>query len=113
MKVTNVQIRNFIKSKLATDKNWALRALVRVYECQTANEQIAETTNENNGVGFTGADAEFLTSLAKQYQLRATLSDKQMIHVFKKMPKYWKQVSIFIGEEKLKNIVTDSLTPTA
>jgi hypothetical protein len=110
MKVTQVQIKRFIKTKLSTDKNWALRALVRVYECQTANEQMSETTNENNGVGFTGADAEFLTSLAKQYQVRATLSDKQMIHVFKKMPKYWNQVAIFIGEEKLKDIVKTSLT---
>ena len=60
MKITQVQIRNFLKNKLATDSAWALRALVRIHEFQTMDEQAAGVTREANSVGFSGADAEFL-----------------------------------------------------
>lgn len=109
MKITKSLIKSFLKQKLATDPAWALRAMVRVYECQTETEKCTESTNELNGVGFSGADAAFLSSLASQYKTRGSLSPKQMAFVLQKMPRYWGQVSIFIGEQKLKEIVQKSL----
>lgn len=109
MKVTKSKIKSFIKSKLATDAAWALRALVRVYECQTATEQCVGKTNELNGVGFSGTDGEFLSSLATQFSSRKTLSAKQMDLVFKKMPRYWGQVAGFIGDEKLSRLIGKSV----
>lgn len=106
MKPTLKNKEIFIKSKLSTDKNWAIKALIRIFkENQTADEQTREVTNEDNGYGFTGTDAEFLSSLAKQFIAKGFLSDKQTAHVFKKIPKYWRQVMVFIGDEKLNELV--------
>jgi hypothetical protein len=83
------------KEKLETNPAWALRALVVVYNEQTPTEQDYEVTAYTNGVGFTGIDAEILTSFAKQYLNKverfgrtATLSPRQMELLHKKMPKY-------------------------
>lgn len=84
-----------IREKLAVDKNWATAGLVRIFENQTADEQTCEDTINNNGIGFTPADAYFLTSLAKQYISKRFLSSKQMTILFKKMPKYSAQLERF------------------
>lgn len=106
MKPTGANIKIFVKSKLSTDAKWATRALVRIFqENQTEAEKVKEETIEDNGVGFTGADAEFLSSLAIQFINKGFLSDKQMAHVFKKIPKYWSQIVEFIGKDKVKELV--------
>lgn len=78
----------FIRKQLGSSGTWALRGLVRIYANQTADEQHDGTTRHHNNIGFTGADAEILTSFAQQYQQRGSLSVKQMGLLFKKMPKY-------------------------
>lgn len=113
MKTTQVQIRNFLKKQLATNQAWALRALVRVHEFQTADEQAAGVTRENNSVGFSGVDAEFLTSLTRQYLTRGSLSPKQMSFVFKKMPRYWGQIKGLVPADKLATLVLADLTTSA
>jgi hypothetical protein len=109
MKVTQVQIRSFLKKKLSTDEAWALRALVKIHEFQTLSEQAAGITHEANSVGFSGCDAEFLTSLNRQYLTRGTLSPKQMGFVFKKIHRYWGQVKTLIPAEKLESLVAADL----
>jgi len=96
----------YLRNKLATNPAWATRALVKIYTLQTEDEQASEITNENNGVGFTGCDANILSSFAKQVNAGRTLSPKQMVIVFKKMGKYAVQVSRFIPEAKLVEIQT-------
>jgi hypothetical protein len=95
-----------IRVKLATNPMWAIRGVLAIYANQTPNEQIAEETNVDNGIGFTGCDAKLLSSFAKQVQNKIDwvksknlpvmwdklLSVKQMGIVFKKMPKYAKQL---------------------
>jgi hypothetical protein len=81
-----------IREQLGTSAAWALRGLVRIYANQTADEQAVGTTKHHNDIGFTGADAEILTSFAQQYERRGSLSPKQMGLLFKKMPKYAKQL---------------------
>lgn len=96
----------FVKQMLATNKVWALRALVRIYqENQTPDEQAAKLTSHDNGIGFTGVDAQFASSLAEQYLKRGNLSDKQMSFVFKIMPKYAGQVVKMSDEAKLASMV--------
>jgi len=113
MKTTQVQIRNFLKKQLATNQAWALRALVRVHEFHTADEQAVGVTRENNSVGFSGVDAEFLTSLTRQYLTRGSLSPKQMGFVFKRMPRYWKQIKSLIPTDKMIELATHSVNPAA
>ena len=96
----------FVKQQLATNKVWATKALVRIFqENQTNDEQVAKTTSHDNGIGFSGCDAEFLSSLAEQYLRRGNLSDKQMAFVHKKMPKYARQVIAMSDPAKLDAMV--------
>jgi hypothetical protein len=104
-KVTKVQIKEFVKRKLSTDKVWAQHALLKIFEFQTIEEQKSKDTIMNNGVGFTGTDGRILSSLALQLQKKRYLSDKQMTLVFKKMPKYWIQVVKISDKEKLNSLI--------
>ena len=100
----NVMVKTHIKNQLATNPAWALRALVKLYERQTADEQATGHTANLNGIGFSGVDSEILSSFAVQVNNGKNLSAKQMAIVFKKMPRYHRQVLSFIPAEKLEEI---------
>ena len=85
------------KAKLASNPVWAVRGLLAVYKYQTEAEKAVGGVVEDNGVGFAGVDGAFLSSLAKQYQQRGSLSAKQMQFLHKKMPKYAKQLWVAAG----------------
>ena len=109
MNATKKDTLAFVKQPLASNKVWATKALVRIYqENQTADEQAAKVTSHDNGIGFSGCDAEFLSSLAEQYLRRGNLSDKQMVFVHKKMPKYARQVIAMSDAAKLDAMVSGS-----
>lgn len=91
-KVTKTERKEFVKTKLATDIAWMQRGLLKVYELQTDAEQAWGQTSEANGVGFTGTDAQILSSFAEFLKKYKKLSPKQMTILKKKMPKYWKQI---------------------
>ena len=68
------------------------RAIVRIYRNQTADEKRVEATTHYNGIGFTGADAKFLSSLATWVNRGKHLTDKQAYVANKKMQKYARQL---------------------
>ena len=70
------------------DDQWAKRALIAIYNNQTAEEQSAGETKEDNGIGFTGVDAGILTSFAEFYLANKFLSPKQMTILKNKIGKY-------------------------
>lgn len=106
MKATKKNISSFVRNQLSTNPTWAVKALVRIYtENQTEVEKLAGTVEADNGIGFTGTDGVFLSSLAKQYQQRGNLSPKQMVFVMKKMPKYHAQVVRMSDMSKLEAMV--------
>jgi len=107
-RITKGQVAEFVKAKLSTDEKWAKRALLSIYAYQTADEQSMRTTNRWNGVGFSGCDADILSSFAEQLQRRGTLSHKQMAIVFKKMKKYSRQIIQISDAEKLESLVRAS-----
>ena len=82
-----------IKELLMTKDNAVFRGLVVIYSLQTADEKLVADAIEDNGVGFNGFDAEFLTSLAKQALDKGWLSDKQMVYARKRMLKYAGQLA--------------------
>ena len=108
-KVTKIQIRDYVKHKLSTDPLWATRALIRIYDFQTNEEQASDQTIDHNGVGFSGTDGEIFSSFAKQFERRGSLSDKQMYLVFKKMPKYWHQIVRLSNQEQLEQQILSHL----
>jgi len=77
-------IKQYIQNQLATNPAWAVKALVKLYTYQTANEQSAGHTEEHNGVGFSGVDSTILSSLAVQINHGRNLSVKQMAIVYKR-----------------------------
>jgi hypothetical protein len=81
----------FLKSKLSTDPRWAVAGLLRIYENQTDAEKAVGNTQEFNGIGFSGCDGDFLSSLSVQAK-RKGLSPKQIKCVHKTMPKYAAQL---------------------
>lgn len=54
------------------------RALVALLHRQTQGEQTTHMTVESNGIGFNAYDADFMTSLAKQYRDKGYLTTKQL-----------------------------------
>lgn len=82
----------YIRDAVSKSPKWALDGLMRIYANQTADERTVEETRHENGIGFTGADANILTSFAKQVERGRTMSPKQMALIHKKMPKYARQL---------------------
>jgi hypothetical protein len=69
------------------------RAVVAIYRRQTASEQASLQTKEDNGVGFSGCDAEILSSFAQKILKGWIMTPKCVAIARKKMPKYWKQLA--------------------
>ena len=82
----------YIREKVGTNQAWALRALVRIYQDQTEDEKAAGHTRVYNNIGFSGVDSDILSSFARQVEAGRTLSQKQMAIVYKKMPRYARQL---------------------
>ncbi len=107
-KITKEDRKIFIQEKLRTNKVWAIRALLQIYNFQTEDEKRIEQTTHHNGVGFTGCDGEILSSFAKFYLHKNYLTSKQMIYVYKKVPKYWNQIINISDITKLDSLIVKS-----
>ena len=88
-----------IKGLLETNDTAVARAIVAVYNKQTASEQAVGETSESNGVGFNGVDANFLSSLAQFYQAKGFLSKGQLKYGRKKIMKYSKQLTLIANNQ--------------
>lgn len=100
-KVVSKYTKEYIKEKLKTSDLWLIKGLIAIYNYQTDNEKDSGTTNQSNGVGFNGVDAEILTSFAEQVlnrtsqqakndykKFESALSVKQKEITRKLLPKY-------------------------
>ena len=102
-KITSkAQLVSMLKTQLATRPQQAIKGLMRIYANQTESEQSSGIVISNNGIGFIHVDSEILTSFAKQFEERGTLSEKQLAILYKKMPKYAGQlINAAIAEGKI------------
>ena len=87
-----------IQDALTKSDKFVERAILALYERQTAEEQAYAMTEEDNGMGFNGQDAELLSSYAEWIKKSwkeegKRLSDKQRAIARKKLPKYWAQLA--------------------
>ena len=85
--ITKKAKKEYVRHMLSTSELWQKHALLKIYEYQTDDEQAYGTTKHYNDVGFSGADAEILSSFAVQLKSKGFLSPKQMQIVAKKMKK--------------------------
>jgi len=82
-----------IKSLLESNDVAVIKGLIRIYELQTSDEQSAEYTKHHNGVGFSGFDGEFMTSVAKFFLKVGFVTEGQFVHLKKKMMRYAGQLA--------------------
>ena len=88
VELTKTGIQNLLEN---SDKA-VLRAIVVIWNLQTADEQANHTTSNSNGVGFSYRDADFGSSLAEKIQKGYSMSDKQISAGRRMVKKYWRQL---------------------
>jgi len=71
---------------------WAVGALVRLYQFQTPDEQQAHRTDHLNECGFNSFDAGALSNIAEFYQDKEFLTLRQLAFVKKALKKYINQL---------------------
>lgn len=101
------ETREEFETLLDTYNVFVERSLEVLFARQTADEQLTNSTSHNNSRGFTGIDAEFLSSLAKRVIAQKTagvpagrrLTPNMLIACRKRnarqthmLGKYWKQI---------------------
>ena len=72
--------KNSILKLLETNDTAVCRALVALNKHQTVSEQAVEQTRYLNGEGFTPGDAPKGTVMAKFYERRGYLNEKQIAY---------------------------------
>jgi hypothetical protein len=88
-----------IIARLQSDADFLTRALVVLYDRQTADEKAAEGTKHQNGVGFNGSDASYLSYVARYViDRRVVVSGKHLEKVQKKLVKYAGQITAHANE---------------
>lgn len=94
---------SLIKMVSSSDQEYVVkvlgRALVALYDNQTAEEKNCAMTQEDNSIGFTGADAHSGSITARYFLKHRTLLDWQVEQWVKpntkgipRIAKYWKQL---------------------
>lgn len=87
-----------IATLLATNDTFVARSTVKIFERQTADEQINDGTSHNNGIGYNGSDAFIMSKFAKFYMEKNYLSTKQLEIARKKIKKYAGQLTRIANE---------------
>lgn len=82
-----------IRSKMETDQSWLERGIVAIWKRQTRSEQDMYATVSYNNVGFTAADASYLTYAANWINSGKHLSGKHVEKSRKRMVKYAGQLA--------------------
>ena len=82
-----------IKNYVQTSDFVLYKGLLKLYDCQTADEKMAGSTSHDNGAGFNGVDAPILSSFAEFLIKTGFLTPKQKVIARKKLVKYTKQLT--------------------
>lgn len=88
------------------------RALMLIYNNQTADEKREGITKVTNSIGFTGRDAEFLTDIAVKWQKWGRwASAKQLNAVRRCIRKYHRQILMDMAEKDGAELIVGRWTP--
>jgi hypothetical protein len=82
-----------IREKLETDIRWLERAVVAIWDRQTTDEQLAETTKHHNARGFSAPDARYLSYVTMWIKAGNRLSKGHVERVRNRMLKYAGQLA--------------------
>lgn len=113
MIVTKTYIENYIATHTEEQiMHFVGRALVVIFNRQTNEEKNITATVEDNGIGFTGADARSGTITAKYYLKHRKLLDWQVECWLKRnrkgtfrIAKYWRQLNEEAERKAAKSLI--------
>lgn len=91
--------REEIEKNLQKHDKWVERGIVAIYEKQTESEKRVKGANRRNGVGFSKADAGFLTDLAESYKEYGGLTEAQIKYGREAIMKYAGQLAMIANGE--------------
>ncbi|MCJ7747900.1 MAG: DEAD/DEAH box helicase [Desulfobacterales bacterium] len=95
-KITLIETRPATYKELSklidSSDEWAVGALVRLYQFQTRDEQQAHRTNHLNECGFNSFDAGVLSDIAEFYQNKGFLTPRQLAFIKNALKKYINQL---------------------
>lgn len=80
--------KEYIKEKLKTSNRWLEKGVIAIYQRQTNDEQQVRRTTHRNGMGFSAADAGYLSYVAKYLIDGGRLSGHHLEKTRRKMLKY-------------------------
>jgi len=97
-----------IRNLLIVRDDAVVRGMLVIYDLQTADEQNSEYTIEANGVGYSGAHAEIMTSFSKFYLKNNFLSRKQINIARRIILKYTRQLAEAANKNEEKKWEADN-----
>lgn len=102
---TQEQLIEYFKQMISTREDWAIRALIVVYENQTKSEQAQGSTHYTNNIGFRRAGSKKLSKYARIYKSGCELYPNVIEELKQEMPLYANQlVHQCIESGKIKKI---------
>jgi hypothetical protein len=89
-----------IRTNLKSDYRWTERAIVKLYDRQTRDEQNSDATLHHNNVGFNGGDAPRLSYYAKYIMSGRRLTGRHLEAAQRMTVKYARQILEMIEEKQ-------------
>lgn len=89
---TQKAAKEALQALLDSNDRAVYRAILLIYDRQTEGEKETMCTIADNGIGFSGCDAELLSSFATQIKARGWLTSNQLPFARRKIRKYWRQL---------------------
>ncbi len=87
-------MKTTIKAKLLSNPDWVERAILVLYERQTADEQVAQETGHDNNMGFNKPDATRMSFVAEFLKSGKHLTREKALNVYgRRLQKYAGQLA--------------------
>lgn len=90
----------YLKNLLRTNDQALMKAIVTIYDNQTADEKLTGESKEYNGIGFNRFDSEKMSRIAAKLKHEKQISQSDLAEARYAMPKYWKQLMV-ISKRKI------------
>src|SRR4051812_5892481 len=90
--IANPKGTTTIEDKVAQNRWLIYKMLAALYARQTESEKETKLTFHENGVGFNGFDAPFLSDVAERSKPFKNLTESQAVAVAKRIKKYIRQL---------------------
>lgn len=88
------QWESYLKNLVKTNDRALIKAIILIYDLQTAEEKNTGKSIEDNKIGFSKIDAYELGNIAKKIKRGQSLTEDEVAKSRNKMQKYWKQLMV-------------------